>query len=102
MSGQSTGRKTQTSVRAARSPATTPAIGARMSEPSSRTGNGSGNASQRFPTAMRSSHASPSTRHALGQRLAAEVGERFRGPEAAARAADEQYAGQAVTRHGSV
>ncbi len=57
--GQSTGRNTATSWVAARSPATTPAIGARTSAASSSTSNGS---SPALPTTSTSSHASASTR----------------------------------------
>ena len=83
-----------TSCDAARRPATTPAIGARTSVASSISGNGK-SSSPAFPTAIRSSHASPRIRHAaLGQRLVSDPGKRLGRAEAAARAADQQDARQ--------
>ena len=102
-SGQSTGRKTHVSWPAARSPAITPSTGARLSAPSSITGNGNSSASAVFPTAITSSHASASRRHAsLGEGLAAMLRERLRRAEPGRRASDEEHARQARMRHVSV
>ena len=89
----STGITTATSCAAARRPATSPAIGARTSVPSSSTSNGSSYSC--LPTAIRSSHASPSIRHARSASVSlVDPRERLRRAEARARPADEQDARQ--------
>ena len=90
--------------RAARSPATSPAIGARTPIPSSLTGNGRPAASpglpKREPLVADLAEQPP---RALGERLVAEAGERLGRAEAAALAADEQRRrlGRLSRRHGA-
>ena len=102
-SGVSTGSTTASSVGAARRPATIPASGGaslravveeleRQLEPVRAL-------ADREPLVARLAEHAPGP---LGERLAAEPGERLRRAEARARAADEQDARQARTRHGSV
>ena len=101
-SGVSTGSTTATSCAAARSPATTPAIGARTSLPSSSTGNGKLEPVRRLPDCDPLVAERERLPADLGERPAAEACERLRRAEPRAGAADEQNAGQASIRHGSV
>ena len=96
--GSRPGARATSSVGAARSPATRPAIGARTPIPSSRTGNGSPPAFACLPSAIRSlADLAEQPPRALGERLVAEARERLRRAEAPALAADEQHAGQPLS-----